>query len=157
MNKMNKKIKITESQLREIKKTILKEQDNTGDVYRQTCKIDFNIHNLTYKGFEVDDVGSKQYPFTFQLTQDHRSYGIKGINIFNLESHETLELEITYYENDEQKEAFLDIPINWGDYSIQPTDTISWIGIDDQIDITLSNDKEGNIIIKDVEIWGNEI
>lgn len=152
-----KKIILTEQQTKKLMGHIINEQsvnDHKNSIFA-TC--DFGYHGVTYKGGEIADISKVNFELSYIVDIEWRKYGIKGIYVggFNGPSH--IELEISYYPTNDPNADFIEdtviIPIDWQSQVVtNNNDNIGYFGIDQDIDIILDNDQEGNIIVKTIEI-----
>jgi hypothetical protein len=149
----------TESQLESIKRNLSEDYPGTDNNYKVgKCEVNlYGTHNLTYKGHEVDEVSAPQIEFTFDIDMDIRSYGIRGISVFNPKGPSEIELEVFYnIGEDETNEETITLPLDWSSVN-EDEGSIGWIGYDNQIDISLKNDENGNIVIDTMTLFKNSI
>jgi hypothetical protein len=149
------KIIVTESQLKKLTQKINEDFMGRDDIYRVgRCNVNlFGIHELTYKGREVEDVNASEIDFTFQIDLSFKSYGIKDLSPYNPQGPSELEIEVLYYdENEEEIEETTTVQLDWENVMQDDAD-ISWIGYDNQIDIRLKNNENGDIIVETMTIF----
>jgi hypothetical protein len=88
---------------------------------------------------------------------DIRSYGIRGISVYNPSGPSEIELEISYFVNgDDEDEDIVTIPLDWENVN-EDNGSIGWIGYDNEIDINLKNDENGNIVVDSMTLFKNSI
>jgi len=146
---------ITENQLKQLTKNLKEDFMGRDDIYRVgRCNVNlFGIHELTYKGREVEDVNASEIDFTFQIDLSFKSYGIKDLSPYNPQGPSELEIEVLYYdENEEENEETTTVQLDWENV-MQDDAEISWIGYDNQIDIRLKNDENGDIVVETMTIF----
>jgi hypothetical protein len=149
----------TESQVEKIKKSLDEDFPGTDNNYKaNNCEINLYYHKVTYKGHEINDISAPQIDFTFDIDMDVKSYGIRDISAYNPNGPSEIELEISYYggEDDNESEDIITIPLDWENVN-EDTSSIGWIGYDNQIDITLKNDENGNIVVESMTLFKNGI
>jgi len=148
----------TESQLESIKRSLSEDYPGTDNNYKVgDCKINLYYHNVTYKGQEINDISAPQIDFTFDIDMDIRSYGIKGISVYNPSGPSEIEMEISYFTNgDDEDEDIVTIPLDWENVN-EDNGSIGWIGYDNEIDINLKNDENGNIVVDSMTLFKNSI
>ena len=143
----------TESQLKLIKRNLNEGHLDTNDEYEaEDCKITL-YGNVRYNGREIDDISTPQINFTFKIDMDVKSYGIKDISPYNPNGPSEIELEVSY---DGESEDIITIPLDWENVNEEKSSDIGWIGYDNQIDITLKNDENGDIVVDSMTIFKND-
>lgn len=161
-----KKIKLSEKQLGMISEFVQNELDVTpetitespnDDRYRRDgIEVSLYYTGVKYKGFEINHIDCTDMNLVFSIDQEHRSWGIKNIYIYGIEGEEKLELEIDYFANDnddlEQSVETITVDLNWDNLKVNNSEGSGVVTVGDDIEITLENDSEGNIIVKSMEI-----
>jgi hypothetical protein len=90
---------------------------------------------------------------------DIKSYGIKDISVYNPSGPSEIELTVMYYgggEDDDAIEEVITLPLDWENVN-EDDGNIGWIGYDNQIDISLKNDENGNIVVESITLFKNGI
>lgn len=150
----------TESQLESIKKNLSEDYPGTDNNYKVgKCEVNlYGTHKLTYNGYEVEEVSAPEIEFTFDIDMDIRSYGIRGISVYNPSGPSEIELTVFYYggESEDSTEEIVTVPLDWDNVN-EDEGSIGWIGYDNQIDITLKNDENGNIVVDSMTLFKNSI
>ena len=145
----------TESQLKLIKRNLNEGHLDTNDNYEVgDCEISLYYSNVRYNGREIDDISTPQINFTFKIDMDVKSYGIKDISPYNPNGPSEIELEVSY---DGESEDIITIPLDWENVNEEKSSDIGWIGYDNQIDITLKNDENGDIVVDSMTLYKNNI
>jgi len=149
------KFKLTENQLDRVKKTILREQnDNT---YSREILISFSSNsNQRYDGMIIDDVDSwtKKINVTYVIEQEHRSWGIKNISLYNIKGPESIDVEMTLYPegSDEPVTKEVTIPLDWeNNLSISNEEGKGLITIGDVVNVIVYVG-ENNLITTELEL-----
>ncbi len=149
------KFKLTENQLDRVKKTILTEQnDNT---YSREILVSFSSNsNQRYDGMIIDDVDSwtKKINVTYVIEQEHRSWGIKNISLYNIKGPESIEVEMTLYPegSDEPVTKEVTIPLDWeNNLSISNEEGKGLITVGDVVNIIVYVG-ENNLITTELEL-----
>lgn len=148
----------TESQVEKIKKSLDEDYPGTDNNYKVgDCNINLYYGKVTYKGQEINDITAPQIGFTFDIDMDIKSYGIRGISLYNPKGPSEIELEVSYYtgEDDNESEDIITIPLDWENVN-EDDGGNGWIGYDNQIEITLKNDESGNIVVDSMTIFKND-
>ena len=147
-----KKIILTENQLDMIKKSINENEDDSR--YRRKVTIDAESYGVTFKGQEINDLSAGyEVTLTYVIEQEHRSWGIKDISLYDINGPESLEFEVDYYidENNTESET-ITIPINWESIEIEGVDGEGMVTIGNTLTVSLKNDENGNIVIDSLQI-----
>jgi hypothetical protein len=135
-----KKLILTENQVKTITNTLIKESvDDTR--YRREVKVSVGVnHEQKYKGGEINDISpySPTMELSFDIDQEHRSWGIKGISLNSIKGPDSIEIEIEYYPegSDDYLTDEITIPLNWDNVSIDKVSN-GLITVGDEVDITL--------------------
>ena len=130
-----------------------------SEKYTQKVILDINFSGDFYKGKEyqiidVDDVDSKlTMDLTYDIYIDHKSWGIKGIDVFNISGPKEFELPLYLVDkNSEDTFESVIIPINWDNVSINKESSKGIIALGKNVDINLKNDSKGNLLVADIEV-----
>ena len=146
----------TESQVETIKKSLLKE--DTDNQYREECTVDFEYHGLTFNGGEIDDITSPDITVGFNIDMEYIGYGIKDIMVYGFQGQSAIELEIVYYPDnkDEQLDEVITLPLDW-DKVIEEEGELGYIGIENRVTISLTNDDEGGLVVDTITVYPKKI
>jgi len=159
-----KKILLTTEQMNKISKFVINESDKlnedvSNDRYEMKCKIDFNYaSNVLYKGGEIDDIGyGAEYTLSFRIDQEHRSWGIKNISVYDVQGPQELEVEVVYYPKGSDQDSdsvteYAILKIDWDSVNYESEDARGMVGIDEDVEIELGNDSEGNLFAKEIRV-----
>lgn len=136
-----KKIILTEKQVESMTNTLIKESvDNTR--YRREVKVSVGVnHEQKYKGGEINDI-TPYHPtmeLSFDIDQEHRSWGIKGIDLNSIKGPESIEVEIEYYPegSDDYLTDEITIPLDWENTLSIDKVSNGLITVGDEVNITL--------------------
>jgi hypothetical protein len=143
-----KKLILSENQAENLINQLL-EEDSPKLTYK--TKIIFYIEgsNLKHNGREIDDMTyDKVMTVSFQIDQDHRSWGISDISIYNIDGDKTLEIEVEIGGNSET----IQLPINWENVEKEYVKGKGVISLDDSGTIELVNDENGQIKISKINV-----
>jgi hypothetical protein len=143
---------LTENQLNIIKKLVSEEESNNR--YRRNVKVNLNHFNLTYKGNEINDIiviGDIDVSYIIEL--DQRSWGIKDISLYNITGPNTIQLEVSYYiDDDNTNDEIIELPINWEEIDMEYMYNESIVTVGDTLNVELDNDNKGNLMVKSMSI-----
>jgi len=143
----------TESQLKLIKRNLNEGHLDTNDEYEaEDCEISVYYNNVKYNGRKIDDITAPQINFKFNIDMDAKGYGITEIFPYNPNGPSEIELEIYSYPN----EDVITIPLDWDNVN-EDEGSISWIGYENRIEITLKNDENGNIVVDNMTLFKNSL
>ena len=159
-----KKIVLTTEQMEKVSQYVSNEGSESTEInesldngrYEMKCKIDFNYSSdLKYKGQEIEDIGyGLEYTLNFLIEQEHRSWGIKNVSVYDVQGPEDLDVEVVYYPegSEDPKEEYITIKVDWDSTNYESEEPKGMIGIDEDVEMELVNDSEGNIIVKEIRI-----
>lgn len=143
------KVILTEGQIERLKNVLKEGVDNK---YNREIMVDFNYYRAKYKGLEINDVASIKVRLSFDINIEARSWGIKDISISGIRGPESVDVEISYYnENDEEFFDSYVIQLNW-DSLVTENVRSGLITIGDVMDVTLGNDVDGRLIVTKMEL-----
>lgn len=147
------KILITENQLKNINNLVKEDLDNT---YRREVKVYFNHHNTTFKGREISDINAYGSVIVYFLIDvEGRSWGIKDVSLYNIKGEETLKVIVDYYINDlDEDQEVVNLKLNWDEIETEVIKGEGIITVGDTLQIDLTNDENGDLV---VEAMGIEV
>lgn len=148
------KLKITESQLKKIKKTIKEGINSDEDKYKKDVKFSFYYDkNLTFKGLPVNDVTNIEGTVYFDIYMEYKSWGVKVDGVYNVKGYDTIEIEIETYDGNMET---YELNMNWEDKvklnSNELSQNSKLITIDEDVNVYLINDNEGNIVVDYIDV-----
>ena len=150
MDRVNKYVSTEEPSTKVINESV------GDDRYEMKCSIDFNYpSDLKYKGQEIEDIGyGLEYTLSFRIDQEHRSWGIKTMSVYDVQGPEELEVEVVFYPegSEDPKEEYITFKVDWDSINYEGEDPKGMIGIDEDVQIELANDSEGNIIVNGITV-----
>ncbi|TXG84680.1 MAG: hypothetical protein E6R13_02805 [Spirochaetes bacterium] len=149
------KLRITESQLERLKNKITEEVSPNS--YSRVIKPSFNTYELKIDGHDVEAIDCGDIRLSFEIGLESRSWGIKGIDLGNIQGPSEVEAEITYYVTDEEgdyvtQEKSVVIYFDWSTANVEYSDKSGVITIDDDVEISLRNAENGNYIATEINI-----
>ena len=146
-----KKIVITESQYKKIGKLISEQEDNR---YGREVEVNIEAYGVTYKGQEINDVTSGSIRLSYLIEQEHRSWGIKGISLYDIKGPEILEVDIDYYtDEDNTADETIQLQLDWSNVvETENEESQGVVTVGNEITISLVNDTNGNIVIESVHV-----
>lgn len=144
----------TESQLKLIKRNLNEGHLDTNDDYEVgDCEITL-YGNVRYNGREIDDISTPQINFKFNIDMEVKGYGITEIFPYNPSGPSEIELEVSY---DGESEDIITIPLDWENVNEEKSSDIGWIGYENQIEIYLKNDENGDIVVDTMTLFKNSL
>lgn len=149
-----KKMMITESQLRRIKKNLMEQSDDNR--YEIDVKCFIGGFRLKYNGKEIDNIGmldsdvSSHDGFlrlTYIIEFEKRTWGIKDVMIYNIQGPEEIELDIDI----DGDTSVVKLPLVWDNIRIEKRDSDGMISLG-ELEIVLMNDENGQIVVEELII-----
>jgi len=138
------RVRLTEGQLERIK-SITEGNDNR---YNNEVKVSFYYPNVMYKGNEINDIVGDTMRLSYDIEVDARSWGIKSISLYAISGPTDYQMEIEYYESEfDSNTEVVSIQLDWSKLEINKQDGDGMVTIGDDLEITLANDSNGNIIV----------
>lgn len=146
-----KKIILTEDQIDLLRKNAQREDERR---YRRDVKIDVESYRVTYKGMEINDITTGYNPtLTYLIEQEHRSWGIKDISLYDIKGPEGIEIEVEYWvDNDNTETETLSLPIVWDSVETDTQTGHGVVTIGDTLVVSLKNNESGEIVIDSLHL-----
>lgn len=121
------------------------------DTYDKLCKVDLNYSGVDFNGSEISDIVINDIRLSYAISVDAKSWGLRGINIYNYKGPEEINFLITYYINDsegdcEESEEEITLKIDWDKVIVEYTNEQGIYAVNN-IEIKLENDKDGGIVV----------
>ncbi len=143
------KIRITESQLDRLRASLNEEPLNDKYVREVIAK----FYNNTYKGYEVNDIAPVKIRISFDIDIEMKSWGIRDINLGGITGPSEVEVEINYYvDNDNTEDAYVTIPLDWSKLITEKDSGNGMITVGDEVEIYLTQNEEGNLVVERMEM-----
>jgi len=139
------KLKMSESQFNRVKPRLTEENVSQ---YGKSIKPFFYTNKISFKGYEIDEITSAEVLVRYKIDIDLRKWGIKGISLYDIVGNPSIEVEVSYYVNEQLQTEIVNLPINWGMVSQDETTGGGVITVGDEIDFFLSNDDQGGIVVE---------
>jgi hypothetical protein len=129
------KLKITESQLQTIKR-----------------KLTFNS-KATYNGMEISNISDETIKITYDIDLEVRHWGIKGIIVYNVKGPSDITIDIeTYNVNDEAETNSIPLKLDWDNVEYVSYQDEGVITVSDEIEVFLTNNNNGDIIVEKINV-----
>ena len=149
-----KKLIVTENQFNMLSNKLIVEADDSR--YHREIEVSvWQGRNVKFKGMEINDITctSSKTPVSFTIDQEHRSWGIKDINISDIKGYEALEFEVEYFTDESNTETeTITLPLDWTNLEKDHIEDRGVITVGDELSITLENDESGNLMISHMNL-----
>ena len=141
---------ITESQLNKIndllseKKVITEDSNN-----RYERKVEVSVgapsrSGYKYEGMVIDEITTyyDEMRLTYLIEQEHRSWGIKGISLYDIQGYDEIEVELYLYpENSNDANDMIKkevkVPLDWSTLNVDTHDGEGVVTIGNRLDMTI--------------------
>jgi len=172
-----KKIILKESQVGQIIKQVLNEQDSNVQSqenptlydgrYNVDVVCDFNFYKngvgITYKGREIEDIHNASINVSYLIDIIDAPFGIKGIRIHDIKGPSEVKAIIECYPQDTDPNDYdvdliqeeITLPINWRKITVDKIGRfreIGYFGVDNRMDINLEPDGQGGLRIRNIDV-----
>ena len=130
-----KKIILTEDQIDLLRKNAQREDERR---YRRDVKIDVESYRVMYKGMEINDITAGYEPtLTYLIEQEHRSWGIKNISLYDIQGNDEIEVELHLYPDNANEPIIKEvkIPLDWSKLETSTNQGEGVVTIGDRLDI----------------------
>lgn len=145
-----KKILITENQLDMIKRS-LTETGVGNERYERMVEVDLETYGVKIKGQDIDMAICSDMELNYIIEQEHRSWGIKGISLYDINGPSEIEIEITP-EAEDAEQITLTLPFDWNNVEQETEEGRGVVTIGNEITIKLANDQNGEIFIESIHV-----
>jgi hypothetical protein len=142
------KILITENQLQTIKNQLVTEGNE--DSYRREVKVSFYYPKVSFKGKEINDIiANESLILLFEIDMEHRSWGVKSVSLYGVRGEKTLDIRVDYYANEDTDTEYEYVTLNldWEKLQTEERNGEGIITVGDTLEINLSNDENGNLVV----------
>lgn len=145
-----KKIVLTENQLNTVKKHI-SESAVGNERYGREVSVSVRAYGAKINGQDIDWVECSNIKVSYLIEMEHRSWGIKDISLYSIQGPSELELTVTPQVEDGE-DIEITVPINWENIEKETQEGEGVITIGNEIEVTLGNDENGEIIVKSIVV-----
>lgn len=140
---------ITETQLTKINDLISENKVITEDSNnRYERKVEVSVGTPTseyrYENMVVDEITTyfDEMRLTYLIEQEHRSWGIKGISLYDIQGYDEIEVELYLYPEDSNDsndmiKKEVKVPLDWSTLNVNTNDGEGVVTIGDRLDITI--------------------
>lgn len=139
---------ITESQLNKIndllseKKVITEDSNNR---YERKVEVSVGTNGTyRYENMVVDEITTyfDEMRLTYLIEQEHRSWGIKGISLYDIQGYDEIEVELYLYpENSNDANDMIKkevkVPLDWSTLNVDTHDGEGVVTIGNRLDISI--------------------
>ncbi len=143
------KILITENQLQTIKNQLVTEGNE--DSYRREVKVSFYYPKASFRGKEINDINANESVILlFEIDMEHRSWGVKSVSLYGVRGEKTLDIRVDYYPNEEKTDTeyeYVTLNLDWEKLQTEERNGEGIITVGDDLEINLSNDENGNLVV----------
>jgi len=145
-----KKIVLTENQLKMVKKHVT-ESAVGNERYGREVSVSVGTYGAKINGEDIDWAVCSDMKVTYLIEMEHRSWGIKGISLYSIQGPSEIELTITPQVEDAD-DIDITVPLNWDNVEEETQEGEGVITIGNEIEVSLGNDKNGNIIVTSIHV-----
>jgi hypothetical protein len=133
-----KKIVITENQYKNLQKMIT---EDTNNRYERKVSVNVGISGSPrYENMTLDDITTyySEMRLTYLIEQEHRSWGIKDISLYDIQGSDEIEVELYLYPDDSDEPIVKEvkIPLDWSKLETRTNQGEGVVTIGDRLDIT---------------------
>jgi hypothetical protein len=133
-----KKIVITENQYKNLQKMIT---EDTNNRYERKVSVNVGISGSPrYENMTLDDITTyyDEMRLTYLIEQEHRSWGIKDISLYDIQGSDEIEVELHLYPDDSDEPIVKEvkIPLDWSKLETRTNNGEGVVTIGDSLDIT---------------------
>jgi len=141
----------TENQLEMIKRRSLNEGAIANDRYERKVSVSVETYGVKINGEDIDWATGGEMTLTYIIEMEHRSWGVKGVSLYDIQGPTEIEIEVTPQVEDAE-DINLTLPIDWSSVEIETEQGEGVITIGTEITIKLGNTESGDIIVESVHV-----
>jgi hypothetical protein len=145
-----KTIILTENQLDMIKKHI-NEGAVGNDRYENRVSVNVETYGVTINGNDIDWATCGDMRLTYLIEMEHRSWGIKGISLYDIQGPSEIEIDVTPQVEDAE-DVNLTLSFDWSNVEHETEESEGVVTIGSEITIKLANNENGEIIIDSIHV-----
>ena len=145
-----KKIVLTENQVQMVKKHV-NESAVGNERYGREVSVSVGTYGAKINGEHIDWAVCSDMKVTYLIEMEHRSWGIKGISLYSIQGPSEIELTITPQVEDAD-DIDITVQLNWENVEEETQEGEGVITIGNEIELSLGNDENGNIIVNSIHI-----
>ncbi len=149
------KIKLTEGQVQRLKHI----SEGQEDKYNTQVNVSFITSKDFNFPYEINDIISTNTRVSFDIDVEYKSWGIKGISLYNIQGPEAIEAEIEFYgenynENDDDlRTATIPVKLDWENVlKVENESGTGLVTIDNDIEITLAGNSETGFYAREIQL-----
>jgi hypothetical protein len=115
-------------------------------------KLSFN-GKATYNGMEISNISDETIKITYDIDLEVRHWGIKGIIVYNVKGPSDITIDIeTYNVNDEAETNSIPLKLDWDNVEYVSYQDEGVITVSDEIEVFLTNNNNGDIIVEKINV-----
>jgi hypothetical protein len=145
-----KKIVLTENQVQMVKKHVT-ESAVGNERYGREVSVSVGTYGAKINGEDIDWAVCSDMKVTYLIEMEHRSWGIKGISLYSIQGPSEIELTITPQVEDAD-DIDITVQLNWENVEEETQEGEGVITIGNEIEVSLGNDENGNIIVSSIHV-----
>jgi hypothetical protein len=145
-----KKIVLTENQVQMVKKHVT-ESAVGNERYGREVSVSVGTYGAKINGEDIDWAVCSNMKVTYLIEMEHRSWGIKGISLYSIQGPSEIELTITPQVEDAD-DIDITVQLNWENVEEETQEGEGVITIGNEIEVSLGNDENGNIIVTSIHV-----
>jgi hypothetical protein len=131
------KIVISENQYKNLQKMITEDVNNR---YERVVKVNVGIGGSPrYENMTLEDITTyyNEMRLTYLIEQEHRSWGIKNISLYDIQGNDEIEVELHLYPDNSNEPIIkeIKIPLDWSKLETSTNQGEGVVTIGDRLDI----------------------
>jgi hypothetical protein len=131
------KIVISENQYKNLQKMITEDVNNR---YERVVKVNVGIGGSPrYENMTLEDITTyyDEMRLTYLIEQEHRSWGIKNISLYDIQGNDEIEVELHLYPDNSNEPIIKEvkIPLDWSKLETSTNQGEGVVTIGDRLDI----------------------
>ena len=119
--------------------------------YGREVSVSVGTYGAKINGEDIDWAVCSDMKVTYLIEMEHRSWGIKGISLYSIQGPSEIELTITP-QVDDADDIDITVPLNWDNVEEETQEGEGVITIGNEIEVSLGNDENGNIIVSSIHV-----
>ena len=145
-----KKVILTEKQIEKLK-TKINESAVGNERYSRQVSVHVETYHAKINGEDIDWATAPNISVNYLIEMEHRSWGIKNVSLYSIQGPSEITLTITP-QVDDAEDIEMTLPLNWENVEEETQESEGVITIGDEIEIVLTNDENGGIIVESIHV-----
>jgi hypothetical protein len=147
-----KKIIVTENQYTKIQEFVNEDVDSQ---HRFKFEVEVDVNYNGKISHLVESITAPKMILSYLIDAEYRSWGIKSISLYDIKGPESIELEVQYYESDQEidpQTKYVQVLLDWENAEKTEENGMGVVCVDKEISIEITENENNDLICKKITI-----